>query len=180
VEVVDYKGKAMPNTYSELGDVVFDVADIDGDKKLEIINGSSTGAVTCTRWNDKVLWRFDNFGYAAKDVRFGDFDADGKTETAIASETGYVYLLDAEGKAKATARIDGAVLSLAALDAPQGKRLVAGCRDGMVYVLDGALKPLSSLKMNGPVTWMVVQKGKDGKQTLVSAGGEALAAVAGL
>lgn len=182
VEVVSHKGKAMPNTYSELGDVVYDIADMDGDGKLDVINGSSTGALVCGRWNEsgKPLWRFDNFGYGVKDVRFGDFDADGQTEAAIASETGYVYLLDAEGKTKATQRLDGAVLSLAVLDAPRGKRLVAGCRDGMVYVLSGTLKPVSSLKMDGPVTWMSVQKAKDGKQTLVAAGGEGLAAVTGL
>ena len=49
----------------------------------------------------------------------------------------------------------------------------------MVYVLDATLKPVSSLKMSGPVTWLAVEKGKDGKQTLVAAGGEALAGVAG-
>jgi hypothetical protein len=47
----------------------------------------------------------------------------------------------------------------------------------MVYILDGTLKPVSSLKTAGPVTWMTVQK-VNGKQTLVAAGGEGIAAVA--
>lgn len=177
VKVVDCKGQPLAGTYSELGDVVMDIADVDGDGKLEIVNGSSTGALTCTRWNDKVLWRFDNFGYGAKDVRIGDFDGDGKPETAVASETGYVYLIGADGKAKATQRLGSAVLSLAVLgDGPQ-KRLVAGCRDGMVYLLDSNLKPVGGYKMSGPVTWMTTLKDKAGKQTLVAAGGEALAAI---
>ena len=177
VEVVSNKGEAMPNTYSELGDVVFDVADLDGDGKPEIVNGSSTGALTCTRWADKAMWRFDNFGYGAKDVRCGDFDGDGKLETALASETGYVYLIGPDGKAKATQRLGSAVLSLAVVGAGPQQRLVAGCRDGMVYLLDGALKLVASYQTPGPVAWMTVQKDKNGKRTLLAAGGDTLAAI---
>ncbi|MEN6642761.1 MAG: carbohydrate binding domain-containing protein [Armatimonadia bacterium] len=172
VEVVSAKGQALPGSYSELGDVVCDVADLDGDGKYEIVNGSSTGALTCTRWRDKAMWNFDNFGYGVTQVLCADLDGDGKPETAVASETGYVYLLNADGTVKCQIRLGSPVLSLALY----GQKLAAGCRDGRVYVLDAGLKPSSSLSTTGPVTWLSTLKRQGGTQYLITAGGEALIA----
>lgn len=173
VEVVSAKGQALPNTYSELGDVVCDVADLDGDGTYEIVNGSSTGALTCARWREKVMWNFDNFGYGVTQVLCADLDGDSKPETAVASETGYVYLLNADGTVKSQIRLGSPVLSLALL----GNKLAAGCRDGRVYVLDSSLKPLSSHTASGPVTWLSTLKRQDGTLYLITAGGEALTAI---
>ncbi|MEN6547471.1 MAG: PQQ-binding-like beta-propeller repeat protein, partial [Armatimonadia bacterium] len=101
-----------------------------------------------------------------------DLDADSKPETAVASETGYVYLLNADGTVKCQVRLGSPVLSLALY----GQKLAAGCRDGRVYVLDASLKPLSSLSTSGPVTWLSTLKRQDGTQYLITAGGEALIA----
>jgi hypothetical protein len=174
VEVVTAKGQAASGSYSELGDVVFDVGDLDDDGKYEIVNGSSTGALTCTRWRDKVLWSFNNFGYGTTEARIVDCDADGKPEVAVASETGYVYLLAADGAAKATRQLSSAVLSLAVLGAGDRARLAAGCRDGRVFVLDGSLQPVASLQAAGPVTRLAVLNAPGTPQALIIAGGEEL------
>jgi len=152
VEVVDCKGRAMAGAYSELGDVVFDVADLNGDGQPDIVNGSSTGAFTCTPWRGRVAWNFDNFGYGAREVKCADVDGDGKIETALASETGYVYLLNADGSVKTMRQLSAPVLSLAVA----GTRIVAGCRDGIVYELDAQLQPVKAAKLGGPVTQMTL------------------------
>jgi hypothetical protein len=174
VEVVTARGLEAPGTYSELGDVVFGVGDLDGDGKYEIVNGSSTGALTCTRWRDKVLWSFNNYGYGVTDLRIADYDKDGKLETAVASETGYVYLLGPDGTARATRQLSSAVLSLAVVGSGSQTRLAAGCRDGRVFILDGKLQPVLSAQTSGPVTWLSALNRADGKQSLIVAGGEEL------
>lgn len=174
VEVVTAKGLAAPGTYSELGDVVFDVGDLDADGKYEIVNGSSTGALTCTRWGDKPLWSFNNYGYGATEVRIADYDRDGQPEVAVASETGYVYLLGPDGTTKASRELSSAVLSLTALGSGTEACLAAGCRDGRVFVLDGRLRPLQSLQTPGPVTRLAVLRVAGKPEGLIIAGGEEL------
>ncbi|MBU0607859.1 MAG: VCBS repeat-containing protein, partial [Armatimonadetes bacterium] len=152
VEVVDCKGRAMAGSYSELGDVVFDVADVNGDGQPDFLNGSSTGAFTCTPWRGRVAWNFDNFGYGVRDVKCADVDGDGKIETVVASDTGYVYVLSGDGSVKTMRKLSAPVLSLALA----GKFIIAGCRDGIVYELDAQLQPVKAAKLAGPVTQMTV------------------------
>jgi len=171
IEVVDCKGRALPGSYSELGDVVFDVADVNGDGKPDLLNGSSTGAFTCTAWRGDVAWHFDNFGYGVREVQCADVDGDGKIETLLASETGYVYMLNADGSVKAMRKLTAPVLSLALA----GKHVIAGCRDGVVIELDAQLQPVRAARLSGPVTQLAIMEA-GGAPLVVAASGEGLTA----
>ena len=70
-----------------------------------------------------------------KDTRLSGY----MIETAIASDTEFVYLLSPQGETVARRDLGSAPLDLAVCDTSDSKLLVAGCRDGSVYVLDGRL-----------------------------------------
>jgi len=177
VKVFTADGRQIYSLYSELGDVVFDVADLDGDKKDEIINGSSTGVLLCSQYLGDKVFRFDNFGYAVTEIRDRDLNEDGHREVIIASETGYVYVVDGTGRMLASNHVGDAVLSLITTGEGHDTRIIAGTRDGRVTVLDGKLRVLRSLEMNGPVTRLVMMHGKGGQQLLLAAAGEALISI---
>jgi len=154
VEILNHRGEPLPGTYSELGDVVFAVDDVNADGKPEILNGSSTGAFTCATWREKNLWNFDNYGYGVREIITGDLDADGEREVAVASETGYIYMLRGDGTIKRMRQLSAPVLCMAQIDS----QLVAGCQDGVVYVLNAQLQPVKALQLQPPITHLATAK----------------------
>ncbi|MBI3922693.1 MAG: PQQ-binding-like beta-propeller repeat protein, partial [Armatimonadetes bacterium] len=106
---------------------------------------------------------FNNYGYAARQVLLMDLDGDHKAETLVASDTGYLYALDATGKPIWQADLGSAVLCLARGNSglTGGDFIVVGQRDGRVRVLTlrgetatsfslpGALKLLKCSDLNG-------------------------------
>jgi len=94
--------------YTSIGDMQATLADLDGDGRVEMIYGSSTGDLLSTKlpetgsWQRgaKTLWRFDNFGYGVNRLRSADLDVDGDAEIVVASQTGYLYVLDGRGRVK--------------------------------------------------------------------------------
>jgi len=153
VEAVSAAGSPMRGAYSELGDVEFDVADMTGDGKYEIVNGSSTGALTITTWGQRARGTFPNYGYGARDVRMADVDGDGKPDALVASETGYVYVLDADCNLKARAKLADSVLTLSPVFAP-GRRateVFAGCADGTLHSLGGNMKIRRQASVGFPI-----------------------------
>jgi hypothetical protein len=83
-----------------------------------------------------------------------------------------VYLLNGDGTVKAMRKLGAPVLSLAL----SGTQLVAGCRDGMVYLLDAQLQPQQAIKLDGPVTQLAVADA-GGRPTFITAAGEAVVAL---
>lgn len=130
-------GKVRARVYSELGDVQIAVADLDGDGTFEALNGSATGVFKCGRVGSRdVAWEFPNYGYAFRDIEIADVAASPGLEPIIASDTGYVYVLAANGATLSSRDLGAAVLDLAV----DGDTIAAGCLDGSVYLLDGALE----------------------------------------
>ncbi|PIU64962.1 MAG: hypothetical protein COS85_10570 [Armatimonadetes bacterium CG07_land_8_20_14_0_80_59_28] len=138
VAIYDVKGRLVGRTYSELGDVALAVGDIDGDGKPEIANGSSTGVFTLSAFPTKTLFSFNNHGYAVREVAMVDLNGDGHDEVLIASDTGYVYALDREGKTLWRADLGSAVvaMTITAVGKAGQKSIVVGQQDGSVQVLD--------------------------------------------
>ena len=77
--------------------MTFGLGDLNGDGRLEIVHGSSTGDLIAVDLQNKTLWSFDNYGYPVERIRCADVNGDGRPEILIASGTGYVYCLDARG-----------------------------------------------------------------------------------
>jgi len=169
VEVLSAAGHARTGTYSELGDVEMAIGDINGDRKLDIANGSSTGAFNCRTYGGAELFRFDNAGYGVLDVRIGALEPDGPPLVLLASETGYVYALNAAGEVVARCNLGEAVLELELLQTATGTEVLAGCRDGRLHSLNARLEPIREFSCGWPVERLAVAEGQ-GEPLLIAGG----------
>jgi len=108
VQLFRHDGSKAGAFYSSIGDMQATLADLDGDGRVEMVYGSSTGDLLCARFPEtgisnrgaKTLWRFDNFGYGVNRLRSADLDGDGTAEVILASQTGYLYVLDGRDHVK--------------------------------------------------------------------------------
>jgi len=106
VQAFEHDGSKAAAFYTSIGDMQATLADLDQDGQLDLIYGSSTGDMVATklppgkvsRRGAKTLWRFDNFGYAVNRIRAADLTQNGRPEVIVASGTGYLYVLDADGQ----------------------------------------------------------------------------------
>jgi outer membrane protein assembly factor BamB len=178
VEIVDADGHAKPGLYSELGDVEMALGDLNGDGKLEIANGSSTGAFVCQTYNGPKLFEFPNYGYGVMDVAMVPLQPGGPLRVVIASETGYVYALEATGKPVAQRDLGDAVLQLGPLVGEGTTQIMAGCRDGTLYGLDGELKAVRQFHCGGPVTLIALARTKGKASLVVAAAGDGIVGLA--
>ncbi|MGD9495309.1 MAG: hypothetical protein AB7Y46_03255 [Armatimonadota bacterium] len=137
VKIFDADGRAIGRTYSELGDVAMAVGDLEGDGTLEVANGSSTGAFSCDVWSGGKRFEFPNYGFAFTEVLMADLNGDGADELIAASETGYVYILGAEGQVLAQRDFRDKVNDVTVLPRPGAAPLLGvACDDGRVYLID--------------------------------------------
>lgn len=153
VAIISANGRSISRAYSELGDVAFDVGDINGDGRPELVNGSGTGTLTAFAYPVAPLWSFNNYGYAAREVLLLDVDGDGKAETLVASDTGYLYALDGAGRPKWQTDLHSPVLALARGKVLRGSNegIAVGLRDGSVLVLNPQGAVVAGGRMGSPV-----------------------------
>jgi len=136
VYVLRPDGSILLASNTSIGDVSFGLGDLDSDGRLEIVHGSSTGDLIAVDLKGKVLWRFDNYGYAAERIVCADVDGDGRPEILVASGTGYLYCLAADGSRRWEQRLGLAVHDVALANG----LLLAGTEDGVLHALDAAGK----------------------------------------
>ncbi|MGI5816870.1 MAG: carbohydrate binding domain-containing protein [Armatimonadota bacterium] len=140
VKIFDENGAMQSSVYSELGDVQMAVGDLSGDGVPEIANGSSTGAFTLRKWRTNEGFSFPNYGFAFTEVLMGALMGRERPELLLASETGYVYALDADGEVLARHNLGDAVNDITLIEGAN-PLLAAACDDGYVYTLDRSLQP---------------------------------------
>jgi outer membrane protein assembly factor BamB len=141
-------GSKLVSANTSIGDVAFALGDLNGDGRLEIVHGSSTGDLVAVDLKNKPLWRFDNYGYAVERIRCADLNGDGRPEVLIASGTGYVYCLDARGTPLWQRKLGLAVHDLVVINGT----IVAGTEDGQLHAIDGSGKLLWSESVGASVT----------------------------
>jgi outer membrane protein assembly factor BamB len=156
ISVFTSDGKLDTRSHSELGDVAMDIGDANADGKLEVLNGSGTGVVTLSAYvapNQpmKKLWSFNNNGYAARRVLMHDLDGDGQLEVLIASDTGFLYVLNGDGTMRWQQDLGAAVLSLEILENADSKRIIVGQRDGAVRVLNFQGETQAEISLRNPI-----------------------------
>lgn len=164
VTIFSCTGKKLASFYTSIGDMQAVAADLDGDGRVELAGGSSTGDLVCWRLpaggmfsSGKVRWRFDNFGYGVNRLRTVDVTGDGHPNVLVASQTGYVYALDATGKTVWSRRVGTDVVDCLPLP---GNRLLAVDRAGIasVLTLTGAVEKRFNLRMT--VSHVLVDGGR--------------------
>lgn len=152
VHMLSSDGQKHLTTYSEIGDVVFDVADLTGNGKLDIVNGSSSGAIAAFITGKPFeslppTWRFNNFGYANRGII--GLQNTGLPEILVGSETGYIYSLDNTGKVLWQKDLGSAILCMTKCKSQQNASdcIIAGQRDGSIVVLGSAGKIQANHKL---------------------------------
>ncbi len=137
--------------------------DLDGDGRREVvseINGT---------WNRVTVWSED--GRALHNVHLGpgqripadnvgdfdvvDLDGDGRKELLAALSGGLILALDHRCEKVWARRLPSPPAVMAAIGAGVGARVVAGCEDGTLVVLDGGGKVVGSGRMTGRPTGIV-------------------------
>jgi hypothetical protein len=137
--------------------------DLDGDGKREVvseINGT---------WNRVTVWTED--GRALHNVHLGpgqripadnvrdfdvvDLDGDGRKELLAALSGGLILALDHRCEKVWARRLPCPPTVMAAIGAGVGARVVAGCEDGTLVVLDGGGRVVGSGRMTGRPTGIV-------------------------
>ncbi len=137
--------------------------DLDGDGRREVvseINGT---------WNRVTVWTED--GRALHNVHLGpgqripadnvrdfdvvDLDGDGRKELLAALSGGLILALDHQCEKVWARRLPFPPTVMAGIGAGGGARVVAGCEDGTLVVLDGGGKVVGSGRMTGRPTGIV-------------------------
>jgi len=117
------------------------VADLDGDGKPVVLNGTKKGNLYAhTLPSREVLWQV-NFGDTVTDLGLVPAVSGKGLDIIVSSATGYVTRLDAAGNRLWATALPDEVLCLTVLDQGSEGRIVCGCEDGAVYVLrlDGSM-----------------------------------------
>jgi outer membrane protein assembly factor BamB len=154
IRVYDGLGKAVFGTISELGDVSMAIGRTTPGPLPALVNGSSTGVLTARRFkapNDDI--QFNNHGFGVNEVACADVNGDGLDEVLVASETGYIYCLNGEGKELWRALVGSVVrdLAIADLNGDGKPEVLCGAEDGTTWVFSGAGEPIESLASDSGV-----------------------------
>ena len=143
VSMYDRTGRRLGQFYTSIGDMQAAIADLDGDGRFEVLGGSSTGDMACYRLTEKGTlpgrpsrWRFDNFGYGVNRLRAADLDGDGRVEVLVASQTGYLYVLDSDGRVKWQDRAGADIVEVIVLERSRF-RIAYFDRDGVMTLSTG-------------------------------------------
>ena len=97
-----------------------------------------------------------------------DVDGDGRPEVVVGSDCFYLYLLDEHGTERWRRNLGAPVRQVMVGDLNGGAKIVAGCDDGTVWVLDGEGTPIASHRAGGAVHVLAA----DGRGHLVLGGSD--------
>jgi outer membrane protein assembly factor BamB len=134
------------------------VANLDGGKQRCPIFGGADGNVHALNPDGSVRWLF-NAGDEITGLAALDVNADGKDEVVATSMNDSVYALDGGGKPLWRRNLQSKLTSVVAFSSAAGPRVLVGCRDGAVYLLDARTgEVLAGLHLEGAVLKLAVAR----------------------
>lgn len=142
---------------TSIGDVAYVVTSLDGGKTRHIVSGSSAGDMMATVASSgaKPLWRFDNFGYAVNRLRVADVTGGGASNVIVASGTGYLYVLNADGRVAWQNRAGHCINDVIVIETTKGP-MVAYCDEsGPVCAADARGKVVHEFLPPSPARRMI-------------------------
>ena len=147
-------------------------ANLDGDNTRCVIFAGADANVHAIGPDGKLRWLF-NTGDEVTAVAAMDINGDGRDEILAASMSFNVYAIDATGKMIWRQDVGSAVTSLISVPAPEGPRVLIGCKDGGLCLFDaGDGKLLAGSALGAPV--VTLAEGSAGANTpVVAAASEA-------
>jgi len=173
LHVFSAQGERMPGTEVEPGEVVFRVTDLNDDGVADMLVGSTGGVLTSTPFGRLPSWAFRNYGYGPVDMAIGDLDRDGQDEIALASDSGYLYVLGPDGQLKFMDHAEGPITCVAVGHLTDKRRLAAcyGSDDGSVRVVEGAGERPAQFWVGEPVKRLALADlTGDGLMEIIAAG----------
>eukprot|EP01026_Neomeris_dumetosa_P062169 TRINITY_DN5875_c0_g1_i5.p2 TRINITY_DN5875_c0_g1~~TRINITY_DN5875_c0_g1_i5.p2 ORF type:complete len:341 (+),score=48.23 TRINITY_DN5875_c0_g1_i5:216-1238(+) len=119
------------------------VADVNGDRELEVVVGDMRGNIAVFTKDGKEVWERHLNGAISQGVTFGDVNGDGALNIVVGTQAGYVYVLngkdgkDIQNFPQGTGgKIMSPILVTRLQDEPQ-QNLVVLAFDGFMYIFDG-------------------------------------------
>ncbi len=96
---LDPGGKELFNFKVAENVMVPAIGDLNGDKQIEIVVPTNTGAIYCINENGKQLWKkeLNDFLYDYGSAVLADIDGDGKLESFFNAKAGTIYCLNFDG-----------------------------------------------------------------------------------
>jgi len=91
-------------------------------------------------------------------LELADLNGDGHKEVLIATRLGWVTVFDHLGRQLWQRHFDSGIASMAVSDKEQ--KVVVGCDDGLLILLDGAGKQLAAGRMGGAIKSVVFDDGE--------------------
>ncbi len=168
VEIFNADGKRAGMVYSELGDVEMAIGNMDEDDDYEIANGSATGSFTLQQFGGSEKLHFHNYGFACREAIMADVAGDDCDELLVGSETGYMYVLNAQAEVIAQINFREVVTDLALVSGDEKPLIAASLGSGGVYLLSGAAEPLARWQADGEVVMVEALRTGDGARLLAA------------
>ncbi len=152
-------------------------ADVDGDGVPEAVFADKDGQITACRKAPageraaEIVWQKLIGDDAVSRVLAGDLDGDGKPEIVVASHSGFVALLDADGSVRWVRYADNQVTDVAVVAGEgAGAALARSSTDGSVVVYDAAGEELARWRLHAPVGRVIAARAGKAELVIAAAG----------
>ncbi len=128
------------------------LADINNDKKNEVIFGSENGKLYSLDAGGKLLWSYKTKGSIRAMPVAEDINNDGKLEIIFGSKDKLLYVLNAEGKLLWKFKAGSEIEAPVAVFKGRRTQIIFGTNNGIIYSVDNKGKEIWQFRTNGKIT----------------------------
>jgi outer membrane protein assembly factor BamB len=147
-------------------------ADLNGDGRLEMVNGTSVGNLRVFDVETgNVLWQV-NLGDEVRGALVTDLNSDGRLKLVTASASTYVCAFQPDGEKVWFRSVGNAIACLSLAEIEGTKYLVVGCEDGQLYLLNPNGSVVCAFGIGSKINELSVQRMKGSEPTQIIVGSE--------